>query len=57
MTACLAIAGCEKGADLPKATIRLETPENVKLTDEVLEWSARENATLQTVDKRRKKAV
>ena len=45
MTACLAIAGCEKGADLPKATIRLETPENVKLTDEVLEWSAVENAT------------
>lgn len=45
MTACLAIAGCEKGADLPKATIQLETPENVKLTDEVLEWSAVENAT------------
>ena len=45
MTACLAIAGCEKGADLPKATIRLETPEDVKLTDEVLEWSAVENAT------------
>jgi|GEM_PF-2413622 len=50
MTACLAIAGCEKGADLPKATIRLETPENVKLTDEVLEWSAVENATGYIVD-------
>ena len=50
MTACLAIAGCEKGADLPKATIQLETPENVKLTDEVLEWSAVENATGYIVD-------